>query len=292
MPHELARVGSDRTPTRARVAAICGVTRKFASRSEPDYHSSMGRTDADGSAITSEKVRRYLERVGYDRPQILGMGSLGGDLSDELKAFGYGKPLRVRFRAGGEHGQQQDIVIRTMSADPFGHEDHADRVGNLLSDYDVFNTIPRHIEALDVGTFDAAGELIPMAHGEPFLVTNYVEGELYAKDLNSLADGRAATPQDIARARALAQYLADLHSVKADAEHYVRTLRDTVGSGEGIFGQTDAFTTQNTPATPERLYQLELQTVRWRWKLRARSTRAARTHGDFHPFNKIGRAHV
>lgn len=44
----------------------------------------------------------------------------------------------------------------------------------------------------------------------------------------------------IARAEALARYPVDRHAEPADPAHYARELRDTVGSGEGIFGLIDS----------------------------------------------------
>ena len=67
-------------------------------------------------------------------------------------------------------------------------------------------------------------------------------------------------------------------------------LRDTLGSGEGIFGLCDSYLPDDLVAPPERLRKLEESLVGWRWDLKSRRERCSRTHGDFHPFNILFRA--
>ncbi len=73
----------------------------------------------------------------------------------------------------------------------------------------------------------------------------------------------------------------------APAAVYARALRDTVGSGEGVFGLTDSYPEGHPVATGERLRAIEHGVVDWRWRLRGLGRRARRTHGDFHPFNLL-----
>jgi aminoglycoside phosphotransferase (APT) family kinase protein len=140
-----------------------------------------------------------------------------------------------------------------------------------------------------MGTFDESGELRAIATGEAFLLTEYVRGQIYARDLEAAADRDRATELDLARAEALARYLVTLHSARAHRDQYVRDLRDTIGSGEGIFGIIDSYPGDHPVATAARLQAIERGAVRWRWTLRDRHERARRTHGDFHPFNVLFR---
>ena len=160
--------------------------------------------------------------------------------------------------------------------------------GTLLLAHDTFKQIPQHITALDYGTFNAQGELVSIPSGEFFLLTNYVDGELYASDLHAAQDLSQARPLDLQRANALALYLAELHRTPATPAQYQRSLRDTVGSGEGIFGMVDGYPPDHR-FMQGRLRDLELAAVRWRWQLRDKGHRARRTHGDFHPFNLLFR---
>jgi len=128
-----------------------------------------------------------------------------------------------------------------------------------------------------------------MGHGEVFLISEYVDGELYARDLSALTTRDAALPVDLARAEALANYLAEVHAKPADPAEYGRAIRDLVGSGEGIFGLIDSYPPDCAPVPISRLKALEARAIGWRWRLRDKSRRARRTHGDFHPFNILFR---
>lgn len=245
----------------------------------------MGR-DADHARIGVPQVEDYLRRHGFPDARVTAFEPLGGDTASGVKGYGYGRPLRIRFEADGA---AHDRVLRTMSPDPFDHERRADRADVLLLAYDTFNQIPRHIRALDVGAFTADGRLVSMAEGEVFLVTDYVEGRLYADDLGAMRALDAPRPLDLARARALGAYLAELHAEEADPGAWTRCLRDTVGSGEGIFGLCDSYPDDHPTASRERLVAIEKRAVDWRWRLRGETQRARRTHGDFHPFNILFR---
>lgn len=242
-------------------------------------------------AITPEAIARYLTRR-HGPITNLRVTELGQSTQASLKDYGYGRPLRLDFEA---HGQPRTEVLRTMSADPFGHDRRADRVASMVLDFDTFGRLPRHIRPLDVGCFDD-GELVPMAHGEAWLVTSYVDGELYANDLRALQHADHAAPLDLARAEALADYLAELHRepLEDTASHtWARTIRDTIGSGEGLFGLTDSYPDDHPVATHQRLMRIEQAAIAWRWSARDHiRRRARRTHGDFHPFNILFREHT
>ena len=245
-------------------------------------------TSIANEALTREHIETYLHAQYGPQTELLYLALLGQERQEDLKGYGYGRPLRVHFRH--PNGQEDDIVLRTMSPDPFGHERRSDRAGNLMMCYDLFNNTPHRIRALDIGTFAEDGSLLSMAPGEAFFVTNYVEGELYAHDLSRMSQPTTKTnDEDIARARALAMYLVELHSEQADPSNYTRELRDTIGSGEGIFGLCDSYPLDHPIATQERLMALEQKAVAWRWKLKHMSHRCKRTHGDFHPFNILFR---
>ncbi len=249
----------------------------------------VGKETDSRLAIRPHAVEAYLRTRGFDDAQVMSLRPIGASTQEGLKAYGYGRPLRVTFTS---QGKTHDRVIRTMSPDPYGHERRADRAAAMVLARDTFASIPQHIHAMDVGAFDAQGNLVCLPEGEPFLVTDFVEGELYAHDLREMQGLSDARPLDLERAQALAQYLARLHAEQVEPSRYVRALRDTLGSGEGVFGLTDAYPSSDRVAPPERLMHIETELVRWRWELRRRSARARRTHGDFHPFNLLFRAGV
>ena len=230
--------------------------------------------------IHADAIERYLRRSGYPDARIDDVVGLGRDPDQAEKAYGYGCPWKVQFSS---RGQRHEVVLRTMSANPFGHDRRSDRLCGLLLAFDTFGQIPRHIEAHDVGIVDEDGELRSIPRGEPFLVTSFVPGTLYADDLHGLPD--TASDRDLARAESLARYLRDLHAAPADPATYVRSLRDTFGHGEGILGLCDSYPATDPVATPARLLRLQQAALELHWQFKQRGERARRTHGDFHPFN-------
>lgn len=245
----------------------------------------MGRNRNDLVAFTQEQLLAYLQRR-YGVVTLREVRALGESSESSLKGYGYGCPLKVTFETDERIVEQ---VFRTMTPDPFGHDRRADRVADMQFSFEVFSSVPQHIKAIDAGVIDEKGTLISMPCGEPFLVTEYVEGTLYARDLERLASHETAREPALARALALARYLIELHRVPATTMAYRRCLRDLVGSGEGIFGLCEAYSSDDEVAPPARLEAIEAKAIRWRWKLRHETHHSRRTHGDFHPFNILFR---
>jgi hypothetical protein len=201
------------------------------------------------------------------------------------KAIGYGVPLRIVLRMSD--GERRELCLHTARPDEFGHDRRADRAANMLLSYDTFDSIPRHSRAIDVGAIRDDGHLTSLrGTNEFYLITEFVEGHVYAEDLRRIAHRSTITPDDESRTRALALLLAEIHSVKRDAPPlYRRAIRDLLGSGEGIFGLVDGFP-DNVPMAPaERLLNIERRCLEWRFRLKGHASRLCRTHGDFHPFN-------
>lgn len=237
------------------------------------------------AGIVADRVEAYLRTHGHTEARLIGLRPIGA--SDQgIKAHGYGRPLVAAFQ---ERGRKHEIVVRTMGVDPFGHDRRADRFDSLALAYDGFHRYPKHVRAIDFGAIAPDGTLLSIGDGEPFLITEYAEGELYARDLEAMAAMSVATPIDIERAEALAEYLAALHAEKADEDQRRRAIRDLVGHGEGIFGLIDSYRPNDLIATPARLKAIEHRVVDWRWRLRELPDRSRRTHGDFHPFNILFR---
>ncbi len=223
-----------------------------------------------------------LEGVEPLAPDAAGVPGL-----DDEKALGYGRPLRVTVREPG--GRRRAVVFRTQTANEFGHDRRADRMEGALLAYDLFNEIPGHVRALDVGAIAEGGRLVSLKDaGEPYLVTEWAEGTLYAEDLRRISREGTVEALDVARADALAEYLGRLHVRKLDDPvAWRRAVRDLLGHGEGIFGMVDGYP-EGVPGAPAaRLRAIEERCLDWRWRLKDRTHRLARTHGDFHPFNVV-----
>ena len=125
------------------------------------------------------------------------------------------------------------------------------------------------------------------------MITTHVEGERYAHDLRRIEADQRATPADVARARALASYLVELHREKIPGppERYHRAIRDLVGSADGLFGIVDSYPGSG-PIPRAQLTALEHRAVMWRARLHNRTHRLCRTHGGFHPDNLLFREGV
>ena len=256
--------------------------------------SRRGTTAATSTVVTDRSIpprlREHLARL-YPQHEIVSIEPLAPDTGatrgSTTKAAGYGRPVRIALARGAE---SLELVWRAANADEFGHDRRSDRAANLLLAYDDFARTPDHVAPIDVGVIGAGGELLSLRDGgEPYLLTHYARGSIYAEDLRRIARTGAATELDVARAGALARYLARLHTPIDDAVAYRRAIRDLVGHGEGIYGIVDGYPADVPGAPAERLAGIERRCAEWRWRLRGHEGRLVRTHGDFHPFNVVFR---
>ena len=234
------------------------------------------------------RLREHLARL-YPDHEITAIEPLAPDTGtardSTTKVAGYGKPVRIVLARGAE---RRELVWHVATPDQFGHDRRSDRAANLLLAYDDFTRVPDHVAPLDVGMVCADGRLISLRDGvEPYLLTTFARGTIYADDLRRVVREGAAAELDVARVRALAGYLARLHTPIDEPVAYRRAIRDLVGHGEGIFGIVDGYPPDVPGAPPERLAAIERKCVEWRWRLRGHEGRLARTHGDFHPFNIV-----
>jgi aminoglycoside phosphotransferase (APT) family kinase protein len=268
--------------------------------------------------ITKQILEEYLrERWGPD-VSIRSFGTLGeASAGPVLKGFGYGSPVMIEALVGG---RAQRMVLETMRPGPNGHEHMADRAHAMLWDYATYNRLPRHARALDVGAFAAGGGVRSVGDAREFFVlTEFVAGKEYQHDLARIARTGRLDRQDLSRARALADYLAQIHRVKKRAPGlYVRALRDLIGHGECLMGVVDTYPIfspahprrRGTPPplacqdrllshgtrpfpvrfiTPALLESIEARCNAWRWRLRGNTGRLSQVHGDFHPWNVLFR---
>jgi len=238
-----------------------------------------------------DKLRTYLSSVYKEDVDIKYIGELGGKKRrprKELKGFGYGVPYVVELAV---KGKPKSVVLETIRPGAFGHDHFSDRAQILLWQNSAFNNLPKHARSVDVGAFTENGTLRSAGDfTEFFIVTEKVEGTLYHQDLDRIREQKSLTELDKQRCQALADYVVQIHAVKKDApELYVRRIRDLLGHGECIMGLTDSYPSGLDYINEEDLCDIEKRCVEWRWKIKNKSHRCSRVHGDFHPWNVLFR---
>ena len=220
--------------------------------------------------------------------EILKITALKSDAVEAMvtaKDTGYGAPLRIDVR---HEGVLKSLVLHSATPNPFGHEFRANRAEEMLIAADTFGLVPGHTRVFDVGAFRGDDFVSLRGTGEFYLLTEYAEGRPYAHDLRQIAESGALRSEDLQRLDALVRYLVSTHSIKLpDASLYTRSIRDLVGSGEGIFGIIDGYPAHAEGTSREQLDAIEASCVGWRSRLKHRYPRLVRIHGDFHPFNVL-----
>jgi hypothetical protein len=235
--------------------------------------------------LTNVEVAGYLTSLLGQAVCVTQLTPIGEVSShDSIKNYGYGKPVLIEYCVG--EGDPRRAVLHTSAPSPFGREHMADRAQSLLWSHQAFNRLPGHVRSMDVGAFRRNGTLVALGDAEEFfLLTEYAEGEGYARDLARLRDSAQLQELDLQRADVLCDYLIDIHREKGrEPGLYTRRIRELVGAGECVMGLIDSY-----PPDPRisaaLLEEIERLCVRWRWKLKPRTHRLRQVHGDFHPWN-------
>jgi len=247
----------------------------------------------DVLTLKKQALAGYFSSLFGGDVEILFVSELGKEREEpqELKAYGYGIPILVEFRVGG---QERKVVLETIRPGGFGHDYMSDRAATLLWEYSTFNRLPQHVRAIDVGAF--TDEDLPQSVGgakEFFLLVEYATGREYRHDLEELSKGRELNSLDEERCRALARYLASIHSQKIKApELYVRRIRELIGHSECVMGLVDSYTSYSQLFDPGELREVERNCNEWRWRIKERAERLCQVHGDFHPWNILFRGEV
>lgn len=247
----------------------------------------------DVLTLKKQALAEYFSSLFGGDVEILFVSELGKEREEpqELKAYGYGIPILVEFRVGG---QERKVVLETIRPGGFGHDYMSDRAATLLWEHSTFNRLPQHVRAIDVGAF--TDEDLPQSVGgakEFFLLVEYATGREYRHDLEELSKGRELNSLDEERCRALARYLASIHSQKIKAsELYVRRIRELIGHSECVMGLVDSYASDLRFLRPGELKEIEQKCNEWRWRIKKRGERLCQIHGDFHPWNILFRGEV
>jgi len=241
------------------------------------------------SQITIQAVTRYLETLFGSPVRMIAMTEEGRqETREDLKSFGYGTPLFLEFEVAGEI---RKAVLETMAPSSFGHDHFSDRAQVILWENAAFNSLPRHVRSLDSGAVLDTDAIISVGKArEFFLLTDFVQGRGYFKDLNRIRNTGIALEDDIRRALTLSDYLVEIHAAKLQSPGlYARRIRDLLGHGECIMGLIDNYPRTYDFIDQPLLEKIEIACLKWRWRIKHRSHRLCRVHGDFHPWNILFR---
>ncbi|MCX5717727.1 MAG: aminoglycoside phosphotransferase family protein [Nitrospirae bacterium] len=223
--------------------------------------------------LNEKALKAYLKKKfrGVTRINIkkLGHGVHGSGFLVEIKTAKGIKPY----------------VVKTLAPKDFGHEYPSDRAGIFLLDLDEFKNLPTHVRAIDVLAETGNGSIKSIGGGkEYYLLMEKGEGRHYFNDLVSFARKERLDDIDIKKIKAMASYLAGIHSTKKESKTlYWRKLRDTVGHGECLMGVFDTY--PDGSLSYNEMTDIIKKSVDWIYKLKSRHKRLSQIHGDFHPGN-------
>ena len=208
-------------------------------------------------ALDTARLDEYLASLFGEPIEIVALRSLGGEVLDDPKGFGYGKPFEIECRVAGR--PRKLVVSRTRPAQGFSHDYPADRAWQALYGHAAYNDFPCHVRSLDVGFLRPSGELVSAADAIDFFqLVEKADGHLYWLDLDRLLEGRL-DPLDTQRTQALARFLADAHATKRDEPTlYARRIRELVGHGECVMGILDSYPHPSSVLPPPACEALEV----------------------------------
>ncbi len=236
-----------------------------------------------------DSLTEYLQSLYKTQVRVLSVSRHGAqEEGDDLKGYGYGSPLFIEYEVLGE---RKKAVLETIAPSFYGHDHFSDRAQTILWEHSAFNSLVRHVRSIDSGAFLDSGRMISTGKArEFFLLSEFVEGTGYFKDLERIRDGTPATEIDFKRTAALSDYLVNVHQDKHDSpDLYARRIRELLGHGECIMGIIDNYPKVESIGQV-LLKRIETTCVEWRWRIKKRSHRLCRVHGDFHPWNILFRS--
>ena len=236
--------------------------------------------------VKPRKMEAYLTELFGKKTRLVSLKKLGEGFHNAgfLLSVSVGK-------------RQRNLVMRIVRGDTgWGHDYLGDRAAVLLLQHRLFNAAPKGTccKSLDVAALTDSGDIVSIGDAFEFfdLVEEVTEkeGKPYVEDLFRIARDRSLREHDITRCDLLVGYLARLHSEKKDNPIlYRRHIRDLIGHGEMLMGVIDTYPDIRTLdfTTPEEIERIETEAVKWRNKIKFKSHRLSRIHGDFHPFGNI-----
>jgi aminoglycoside phosphotransferase (APT) family kinase protein len=179
----------------------------------------------------------------------------------------------------------KSYVVKGLFPEGLGHDYPSDRAAVFLLDLETYGNLPLHVKAVDVLSEQQDGTVKSIGGGrEYYLLMERGDGRDYFKDLSEFAGRETLASTDIEKIKAMASYLAAIHSVKKESRQlYWRKIRDTIGHGECLMGVFDTY--PDGTLGYEEMAEIEKLCIDWRARLKPKIKRLCQIHGDFHPGN-------
>jgi hypothetical protein len=223
--------------------------------------------------INEEAIRSYLFKT-FDNISSVAITKLGAGVQ------GAGFLIEMDTPEG-----PKSYVAKGLFPEGLGHDYPSDRAAVFLLDLETYGNLPRHVKAVDVLSEQQDGTVKSIGGGkEYYLLMERGEGRDYFKDLGEFSGSEKLGDTDVAKIKAMSSYLAEIHSVKKESRQlYWRKVRDTIGHGECLMGVFDTY--PDGTLGYEEMAEIEKLCVDWRARLKPKTYRLCRIHGDFHPGN-------
>lgn len=234
--------------------------------------------------IDEESLEKYLESMFGEKVEILDITKLG-------EGF-HNAGFLLKFE---QDSKLKTLVMRIVRGDTgWGHDYLSDRASVLLLQHMLYNSAPENtcIPSIDVIAVLRNGSLVSIGHAVEFiqLVEPLTEehGRPYIEYLLELSRRGTLTRRDEDMCIKCVAYLSTLHLEKANNRNlYVRHIRDLIGHGEMLMGVVDTYQDNLDFISDEEICRIEVEAVKWRNRLKRKTYRLSRIHGDFHPFGNI-----
>ena len=235
-------------------------------------------------AFRRDSLERYLKTRFSGEVELVDVRKLG-------EGF-HNAGFMLDFRL---NGKPRSLVMRVVRGDTgWGHDYPSDRASVLLLQHMLYNSAPEGtcIPSIDVlavmkdGSLTSLGESVEFIHLVEPLTEEH--GRPYVDYLVDVAERGCLTDMDRRMCLRCSEYLASLHSEKVENRNlYIRHIRDLVGHGEMLMGVIDTYPEELDFISEEELCRIEVEAVKWRNRLKRKTYRLSRIHGDFHPFGNI-----
>lgn len=231
--------------------------------------------------ITKDALSKYVSKVIKPGSEVLEIRQLGSGF--------HGTGFLVRVKTEGE---VKNYVLKTIREGGFGHEYPSDRAKVVIDALGSYNELPGGNKILAAGSVQEDGSLKDL--GKPkdyFMLVEEVSGKDLWQEFNRIRDAGKLDQQSKDTLVTLANYLAELHSIKPEniivADRYKKFVRDFIGSGELTLGVLDTFPRDVPFATTNELTEIVQKQVEWWQKIKYNEHRLVTMHGDFHPGNVV-----